>query len=217
MGRVTCSHDDWQSATPAPAADLQTVALMTADRRTALAEAFEAYKRGRFQLALERYTDLANEGDADSQVQVGWMHAEGVGCVKNIEVATDFLSRAAARGNPRGQFYLARLLSSQGKHDAALPLYRQAAARDYLPAVFRVGHSLVYAKGTAADMEEGVKWLTLAAGRGHAYAMRDLAVQEMRGRCGWFALPLGAARFCLAIVWGTWVYHSDKHSEQWLA
>ena len=185
---------------PAPPADL-------------LRRAHAAYKEGDHFLAFELYKQLADAGHTDSQVFVAWMLSLGVGCEKNEAQAAIYYERAAALGNPVGCFNFGRWLTRAGDHKSAYGFYLQGAACKHLPSMFRVGLALARGKGVAVDLPRAYNILGLAALRGHAYALREMAVQDLRGKRGLLLMPVGLLEFVAAICWGVAVSIVNKDSD----
>ena len=74
---------------------------------------------------------LAERGDTVALSVLGMLHAEGVGCEKNLVVAIEYLERAAAQGNARAYYYLGDLFTTGKSFEVdinrALANYRLAA------------------------------------------------------------------------------------------
>lgn len=167
-----------------------------------LRAALEAYRKGRLGLAFTLYQQLAHDGHSESQVFVAWMLSEGIGCPKDESTAAMFFEQAAAQDHPIGSFYFARWLTKQGEHERAYGFYHDGARRNHLPSVFRVGYSLARGRGVPTDLRRAYKTLGVAARQGHAFAMREIAIQDLRGRRGFVFRPLGALEFLVAVCWG---------------
>ncbi|MGJ7492230.1 tetratricopeptide repeat protein [Variovorax sp. ZT4R33] len=175
--------------------------------------AFVAYQRGQLNLAFDLYSQLADDGDAQSQVFVAWMLSGGIGCAKDEAKAASYYQRAAALGNPTGNFYYGRWLTMNGDHVGAYSFYLRGAKSGHLPSMVRTGHSLARGKGVEIDKPAAYRLLKSAALRGHAYALREMAVLDMQGARGLMWIPLGLAEFVLALCWGVGVSLFNKHSD----
>jgi TPR repeat protein len=175
--------------------------------------AFAAYKEGQINLAFDLYKRLADEGHAESQVFIAWMLSQGIGCTKDETKAASYYERAAALGNPVGCFYFGRWLTKTGEHARAYGFYSQGAQRGHLPSMFRAGHSLARGKGVNADLRRAYEMLKAAAMRGHAYALREMAVQDLRGARGLLWIPMGFLEFVVALCWGVVVSMFNKDSD----
>lgn len=79
--------------------------------------------------------------------------------------------------------------------------------------MFRVGYSLARGKGAAADLARAYKTLKAAALQGHAFALREIAVQDLRGGRGPLWIPVGVLEFVAAFFWGVAVSMINKDSE----
>jgi hypothetical protein len=175
--------------------------------------ALAAYRDGRINLAFDLYGQLADEGHVESQIFVAWMLSQGIGCTKDEAKAATYYERAAALGHPVGCFYFGRWLTKAGEHALAYSFYLQGAQSDHLPSRFRAGYSLARGKGVCIDLRRAYEMLKAAAMRGHAYALREMAVQDLRGSRGPLWMPIGALEFVLAICWGVAVSVVNKDSD----
>lgn len=124
-----------------------------------------------------------------------------------------FFGRAAALGHPVGSFYFGRWLTKQGEHERAYAFYEEGACSNHLPSVFRVGYSLARGRGVSADLRRAYEILGIAARRGHAYALREIAVQDLRGGRGLFRMSIGLIEFLAAVCWGVVVSIFNKDSD----
>ncbi len=78
---------------------LSSFPVMSAD----LQKGSDAYKKGDFKAALREYRPLAEQGNPEAQFQMGFLHLQGKGVPKNLEVAADWYMRAAKQGNLSAQ------------------------------------------------------------------------------------------------------------------
>lgn len=179
------------------------------DLRLALA----AHKAGNSNLAFDLYKRLADGGHTDSQVFVAWMLTQGVGCQKDEKLAASYYERAATFGNPVGSFYYGRWLTKEGEHSIAYQYYLRGAQRRHSPSMFRVGLALARGKGVAIDLPNAYKVLCDAARHGHAYALREIAIQDMRGARGILWMPVGLIEFVAALLWGILISIVNKDSD----
>lgn len=186
---------------------------MHADRAEKLVLARKAYTDGLLYLAFDLYQTLADEGHVESQVHVAWMLTQGIGCQKDESRATVYYERAAANGHPLGCFYFGRWLTRAGDHAKAYRFYAMGAERRHLPSMFRVGYSLAHGKGVSVDLRRSYAVLTEAAMHGHAFALRELGLQDLRGRRGIVWQPLGLVEILAAVCWGYMVSMVNDDSD----
>ncbi len=67
----------------------------------ALQEAFELHEEGELEAAYEAFQDLAEAGDVEAKVQLGWMYLEGHASEPDMERAAELWERAAEAGHER--------------------------------------------------------------------------------------------------------------------
>lgn len=187
---------------------------MSRSQNELLRMAAVAYRDGQFYLAFDLYKEAADNGSSQGQVFVAWMLSRGIGCVRNEAEAARYYERAAALGNADGSFYFGRWLTRAGEHTRAFGFYLHGARNQHLPSMFRVGHSFARGKGIEIDHEQAYQWLTAAARRGHAYALRELAILDLRCNRGVLLLPLGILEFLVALCWGVLVSIVNAHSDR---
>jgi uncharacterized protein len=186
---------------------------MKSDQADDLNCAFAAHKAGQHNLAFDLYRRLADQGHLESQVFVAWMLSRGVGCDKNEALAATYYERAAALGSPVGCFYYGRWLTKAGEHSAAYNYYSHGARSKHFPSMFRVGLSLARGKGVSADSRRAYKMLCEVAAHGHAYALREIAIQDMLGNRGVLWIPIGVIEFFCAFCWGVIISIVNKDSD----
>lgn len=72
-------------------------------------EAVAASNEGKFALAFQEFSVLAEQGDARAQQALGWMYYDGQGRVKDFEKAAYWYGKAAEQGNVTAQINLAQM------------------------------------------------------------------------------------------------------------
>ncbi|MCR8960562.1 sel1 repeat family protein [Variovorax sp. S2] len=186
---------------------------MQADRAEKLVAAQKAYTDGLLYLAFDLYRLLADDGHVESQVFVAWTLSQGIGCQKDESQAAVYYERAATHGHSLGCFYFGRWLTRAGDHARAYRFYAMGAERRHLPSMFRVGYSLAHGKGVSVDLHRSYNVLKEAAMRGHAFALRELGLQDLRGRRGVAWQPVGLVEVVAAVCWGFMVSMLNDDSE----
>jgi TPR repeat protein len=129
----------------------------------------DAYQRGNYATALSEWRPLAEEGDAQAQLHLGVLYANGDGVPQNYANAHQWYEQAAAQGYAMAQYNLG-LLYDNGDgvpqdYAKARQWYEQAAARGYpmaqtnLGVLYRSGH------GVPQNDVRAYMWFSLAAAR----------------------------------------------------
>jgi len=161
--------------------------------RLPVMSAAEQYERGNdFRLgtgveqsdaeAAKWYRLAADQGDADAQLNLGYMYLQGEGVEQSDAAALKWFRFSADRGVASAQTYLGALYyAGQGVEQSdteAVKWYRLAAGQGYANAQSNLGY--LYHKGIGVEQSdaEAVKWYRLAADQGHASAKRALEKLE---------------------------------------
>ena len=128
---------------------------------------FEAYKQGDYATALVEFRELAEQGNASAQFNLGLMHERGLGVSKDAAMAGEWYLRAAGQGKAEAQFRLGALFESgtdaSQDFESAVKWYRRAAERGLEAAQFRLGSAFHMGQGVAKDDVQAEKWLRRAA------------------------------------------------------
>ena len=101
----------------------------------------EAYNRGDFATALHEFRQLAEQGHAEAQVQLGAMYGDGEGVPEDDAEAVKWYHKAAEQGHSRGQLYLGMMYSlgtGVSRDDTeAVKWYRKAGEQGEAEALFK--------------------------------------------------------------------------------
>lgn len=178
-----------------------------------LSQAGEAYRDKRYGVAYGIYRKLAEQGHAESQMFVGWMHLSGLGVVSEEAEAAQWFERAAALGSTQGQFYYARYLTKIGRHSEALPFYRRSAESGHLPSIFWVGYASARGQGVSLNINDGYRFLLRAAKKGHVHALREVAVLDLKGCRGLTWQLVAPVEFFIAVVNAFVLAHLCRESD----
>ena len=139
--------------------------LVWADFETGM----DAYQRGNYATALSEWRPLAEEGDAQAQLHLGVLYANGDGVPQNYANAHQWYEQAAAQGYPMAQFNLGVLYDNGDgvpqDYAKARQWYEQAADRGYAMAQTNLG--VLYRSGHGAPQNDvrAYMWFSLAAAR----------------------------------------------------
>lgn len=152
----------------------------------ALDEAVAAYRRGDYRTALAGFRQLAEQGDAAAQHNLGALYAAGQGVVRDELQAAQWFRKAAEQGHAQAEYQLARLYAAgrgvpQDEQQSAQWM-RRAAEHGEPRAQFSLGLLLATGRGVAQDEAQAVSWYRRAAEQGHAGAQNNLGVMLAGGK-----------------------------------
>jgi TPR repeat protein len=121
------------------------------------------------QQSIEEWRARAEAGDAEAQVNLGLMYANGEGVPQDAPKAVRWFRLAADQGDESAQYNLG-FMYANGRgvpqdHVEAARLYRLAAEEGYGRALYNLG--LLYARGfgVTQDTAQAYMWFNLAATR----------------------------------------------------
>ncbi len=123
---------------------------------------------------IDRIKDLAEQGDAQTQFNLGLSYLNGDGVQKNFTVALKWFKKAANQGlaqaqNTLGAFYADGQDIQQDFAEAA-KWFRQAADQGLAGAQYNLGRLYGAGKGVQQNSAEAAKWLRKAAEQGYEEA-----------------------------------------------
>lgn len=116
-----------------------------------LTDAQSAIEYGDFKTGIRLLTELAHEGNAEAQHNLGIANEHGFGVPKNLVRAVQWYQRAAAQGHPGAQtnLGLAYAFGRGVKKDrsAAEMWWQKAAHKGYVLAAYNLGQTLMHTHG----------------------------------------------------------------------
>ena len=126
-----------------------------------------AYEHGDYASALQIWRDLAEQGDAAAQNNIGYMYENGQGTSQDYTEAVKWWRRAAAQGVVAAQHNLG-VMYATGRgvphNDAeAVKWYRLAAERGFAKAQHNLAVMYEHAMGVPRDYVQAYMWFDLAA------------------------------------------------------
>ena len=150
-------------------------------------EAAEDYKRGDYKLAFQKLQFLAEQGDAEVQLNLGYMYRDGTGVAQDDHDAMEWFRKAAKQNHAQAQFELGEFYYVGSRkipqdYYEAVNWYRKAAEQGLAKAQLMLGGAYTLGKGVQRDDREGEKWIRRAAEQGHGEAQLLLGVIYEEGR-----------------------------------
>lgn len=131
-------------------------------------------------------TKLAEDGNAEAQVELGNKYFKGLGVEKNYNLAFDWCSRSAEQGYPRALNALGSMYKNgigvDKNEKVAFDFFRQAAEQNYAPAQNNLGMMYEYGYGIEQSDDEAFDWYRKAAEQDHATAQFKLGLMYDLGR-----------------------------------
>ena len=129
---------------------------------------------------------LAEQGDAKAQHELGVRYKFGRGLGQDDAVAVSWFRRAAAQGYAAAQASLGYgYASGRGvlqDHAEAVRWYRRAADQGHARGQNNLGYAYETGRGVSQDHAEAVRWYHLAAEQGDAFGQGNLAAMYRDGR-----------------------------------
>ena len=122
------------------------------------------------------YLDAAEQGDADSQYNVGRCYFEGTGVDQDNDEAYKWFEKAAEQNHVHAEYMIGECFLN-GVSSEAFKWFLKAAEHGDAEAQYKVGRCYFEGSGVGENEEEAFKWLLKSAEQGHA------AAQYMTGRC----------------------------------
>jgi TPR repeat protein len=152
------------AAADASAADLQS--------------ATTAYEGGAYGAAFAEFRELAQSGDSQAILWLGYLYQEGQGTTQDYAAAMENFRRAADLGESLGFFYIGRLYSDglgvQRDAVEAVRWFRQAAERGSAYGEFALAQAHESGDGAPRDLRAARRWYQAAADQDYDEARQAL-------------------------------------------
>lgn len=127
----------------------------------------------------------ADQGDPQSQAQLGRLYLNGEVVTNSYSEAAKWFLLAAEKGNPDAEAGLGELHEAgQGvpkDMEKALQYYRKAADKGHAGAQYTLGFMAECGRGLPQDHAEAVKWFLKAAEQGEPLSQYDLGQRYEKG------------------------------------
>jgi uncharacterized protein len=139
-----------------------------------------------FKKALKILRPLAEQGDAQAQVELGMSFFLGVGVPQDDNEAVKWLRLSAEQGHAEGQYQLSGMYSTgevvpETDRKEAVKWLRLSAEQGHAAAQNHLGFMYGTGYGVPLDYKEAVKWHRLSAEQGNAFAQDNLGFMYSTG------------------------------------
>jgi uncharacterized protein len=173
-------------------------------------------KAGKEGEAFQLYSRLAQEGDPNCQVFLGWMLCEGIGTPRNRSEGFEWFKRAASVGSARGAYSCAGYLLGEKKDSEGVAYLREASRSGFPPAVLRLGICYLKGRGVVQDVERGMRLIEDAAGQGNWIAKRKLISLKIAGQYGFSGVVEGLIALPFLIAAGLISFMIHGYSDRFM-
>jgi TPR repeat protein len=138
-----------------------------------------------YKKAMKLFLESADNGNADSQNNLGYMYAYSIGTDIDYSKAKKYLSLAALQGHSQAQVGLGSLYRHDWgvtkSYSEAFKLYKKAAAHDNTDAMNNLGYMYTFGYGTSTSAGDAIYWFEKSASRDNVSALFNLAVFHIEG------------------------------------
>lgn len=157
---------------------------------------------------------LAERGSVLSMLDLGRLHAEGIGTAPNRAEGERWFRRAANTGSARAYYFLASLYLEQERFEEAKDAVVVAADKNFVPAIYLLGTMYLSGLGVPRDVSTAVELLSRASKAGSVFATGALSrilrhSENLSDRIRGFIL-LGKGYFDLLKTVTIEGFHSDR-------
>ena len=127
---------------------------------------------------VRRYYDLAQQGNADAQYNLGVCYEQGDGVPQDYRQAAFWYTRASQQGNAKAMYNLGVLhyngTGMPKSKKTAASLFREAAEKGDMYAQYNIGVAYYNGDGVPRDVKRATEWFRKAASQGHQEAINVL-------------------------------------------
>ena len=128
-------------------------------------------------VAFEHLTALAEAGNAEAQLNLGWLYHDGWVVPQNSPIAVQLFTKAAEQGLADAQFWLGWMydIGEGVRRDSATAVtwFRKAADQGDRDAQHNLGLKYGDGNGVPKDAVAAYVWLSLAASQGERFAEKS--------------------------------------------
>lgn len=141
-------------------------------------EAIRALDAKNYGLARELFQCFGDNKDA--QLQLGFLYQEGLGGERDLDKAQEIYHNLASAGDSKGMYFLGKLFLNTGQLLESLRYLEQSAQSHHVSGAFWAAELHHGLHGHPIDEKKYRFFIKQAADLGHIYAMRNVALDNMR-------------------------------------
>jgi hypothetical protein len=142
-------------------------------------------------VARSKLETLADRGSILSMWYLADAYSSGRFFAKDLEKAKTWYIRAEANGWIPASYNLGREYYELNDYNSAFEAFSRGAAKNYVPAVYRLAMMYHDGLGTTKDINQCRNLLNIAVSKGHLFAKRDLAGLYIKGSLWVLKIPYG--------------------------
>lgn len=147
----------------------------------------DAFQRKDYQIALEEFSRLAEQGNLEAQFNLGYMYDYGVGVKQNDSQALKWYRLSATQGNVNAQLNLGIMYDAKSQRGIynnveAVRWFRMAAEQGDAQAQLNLGLMYDNGLGVEKNYSEAIKWWRMAAEQGDVIAQTNLGNKYYAGQ-----------------------------------
>lgn len=148
-----------------------------------LARAIKILKRDP-STAIAKFESMAQRGSPTSMLYIGYLYRAGIGRAVDLKEAERWYGKAADLGSIRAYYSLGTLYLNLKRPQEAKDVLAIAAAKDYGPALNRLGRMYVVGTGVEKNLERARQYLERASAAGNVFGRAGLSLLLLRHRFG---------------------------------
>ncbi len=123
-----------------------------------------------YRLAYQGFLRIEQEMPDDKlYYRLGSMNLHGIGTEKNLDLAREYLHKAAIMGNVDAVYGMGKLYMESDVRKA-ISMFELAAEQGNIYAEYQLGKLYCFGQGVPQDLEAGMEWLRTSASHGNEYA-----------------------------------------------
>lgn len=123
-----------------------------------------------YRLAYQGFLRIEQEMPDDKlYYRLGSMNLHGIGTEKDLELAREYLNKAAIIGNVDAVYGMGRLYL-ESDVPKAISMFELAAEQGNAYAEYQLGKIYCFGQGVPQNLEVGIEWLKASASHGNDYA-----------------------------------------------
>ncbi len=158
----------------------------SSDSKEKLQKAIEYYANGVYDLAVELFSELAEQGDSEAQCYLGKCYSDGEGVVQDYKKGVEYYLKSANQGHPHAQWALG-FCYHEGKgvdqdYASAVEWYLSSAKQGYPLAQSFLGLCYYDGLGVVQNYVKSVEWFRKSAEQGDAEAQCRLGFFYYEGK-----------------------------------